>query len=96
MTLRGLNPDGTIAREGALHQVPAAFAPLVEATRVTLATTFGGTRVHSAYLYGSIPRGTALAGVSDLDVLLAMHRDPTAADRALGGEVERGWTGRSG
>lgn len=89
MTGRGLNPDGTIAREGALHQVPAAFAPVVEAARVTLATTFGGTRVHSAYLYGSIPRGTALPGVSDLDVLLAMHRDPTAADRARKAEVER-------
>jgi hypothetical protein len=24
-------------------------------------------RLHSAYLYGSIPRGTAIPGISDLD-----------------------------
>ena len=32
-----------------------------------------GLLLHSAYLYGSIPRGTAVPGVSDLDVLLALH-----------------------
>lgn len=38
--------------------------------------------MHSAYLYGSIPRGTAVPGRSDLDLLLALHREPDEADRA--------------
>ncbi|AIJ26845.1 hypothetical protein AMETH_6753 [Amycolatopsis methanolica 239] len=80
---RGLASDGTIAREGSLDGVPAEFAPVVEALRVHVAGTF--SRLHSAYLYGSIPRGTAVPGVSDLDALLAFHDEPTDADRADAG-----------
>ncbi|WP_225803110.1 nucleotidyltransferase [Streptomyces sp. NK15101] len=84
----GLNPDGTIAREGALERVPAAFAPVVAAARARIAEAFGPERLHSAYLYGSVPRGTAVVGVSDLDVQLALHEEPTEADRAAAREIE--------
>ncbi|MEV8093673.1 nucleotidyltransferase [Kitasatospora sp. NPDC085879] len=90
---RGLHPDGTIAREGAPDRVPAAFRPVVDTTRRRVAALFGPDRLHSAYLYGSIPRGTAVPGVSDLDLLLALHAEPTAADRAdaetLGAGLDR-------
>src|SRR6185437_220716 len=82
MSDRGLEDDGTIAREGALDRVPAAFGPVVEAARARIIGTFGGARLHSAYLYGSIPRGTAKAGRSDVDLLLALHDEPDARDRA--------------
>lgn len=78
---RGLNPDGTIAREGALDRVVGAFIPVVEAARARITETFG-SRLHSAYLYGSIPRGTATPGLSDLDLALALSSCPTEADRA--------------
>ncbi|WP_282696852.1 nucleotidyltransferase domain-containing protein [Streptomyces sp. CC208A] len=78
----GLSPAGTIAREGALERVPEAFAPLVAAARERIAATFGPDRLHSAYLYGSVPRGTAVPGVSDLDLQLALRAEPTEADRA--------------
>ncbi|MGW8766444.1 nucleotidyltransferase [Streptomyces sp. NPDC055815] len=84
----GLNPDGTIAREGALDRVPAEFAPVVAAARARITEAFGPDRLHSAYLYGSVPRGTAVAGVSDLDVQLVLHGEPTEADRAAAREVE--------
>jgi hypothetical protein len=87
-TTRGLDPDGCIAREGSLDKVPAAFGPVVDAVRARIAAAFDPTRLHSAYLYGSIPRGTAVPGVSDLDVLLALHHEPTAADRADAEAVE--------
>ncbi|GAA3802261.1 nucleotidyltransferase domain-containing protein [Amycolatopsis tucumanensis] len=83
---RGLAADGTIAREGSLERISAEFAPVVEALRVHVAGTFA--RLHSAYLYGSIPRGTAVPGVSDLDVLLALHDEPTDADRADARRIE--------
>ncbi|MET9394826.1 nucleotidyltransferase [Streptomyces sp. NPDC006624] len=88
MEERGLEPDGTIAREGALDRVPAAFVPVVDAARAHITAEFGTTRLHSAYLYGSIPRGTALPGVSDLDLQLALHDEPTAADRAGADAIE--------
>jgi uncharacterized protein len=85
---RGLERDGTIAREGALHRVPAAFVPVVDAARAHITETFGRTRLHSAYLYGSIPPGTATPGVSDLDLQLALHHEPTEADRADAKAIE--------
>ncbi|MCG3041741.1 nucleotidyltransferase domain-containing protein [Streptomyces fenghuangensis] len=88
MNGRGLDRDGTITREGALDRVPAAFVPVVDAARAHITRTFGGTRLHSAYLYGSVPRGTATPGVSDLDVQLALHDEPTGADRADADAIE--------
>ncbi|WP_233157340.1 MULTISPECIES: nucleotidyltransferase domain-containing protein [Amycolatopsis] len=83
---RGLDRDGTIAREGSLDRVSTEFAPVVEAFRRRVVGTF--VRLHSAYLYGSVPRGTALPGTSDLDALLAFHDEPTDADRREAGRIE--------
>lgn len=87
---RGLNEDGTIRREGSLGRVPAAFAPVVAAARSRITGAFDGTRLHSAYIYGSIPRGTAVPGVSDLDLLLVLRTRPTEADEAAARAVEAG------
>jgi predicted nucleotidyltransferase len=87
MNERGLNDDGTIAREGALDRVPAAFLPVVAAARARITDTFG-TRLHSAYLYGSIPRGTAVPGVSDLDLLVVLNDAPADADHAAARAIE--------
>ncbi|WP_031091415.1 nucleotidyltransferase domain-containing protein [Streptomyces sp. NRRL S-15] len=84
---RGLAADGTILREGATARVPAEFAPVVEAARARIAGSYGPGRLHSAYLYGSIPRGTAIPGVSDLDLLVAVLDGPTDADRAAAEEI---------
>ncbi|MFF2652900.1 nucleotidyltransferase [Streptomyces sp. NPDC058045] len=88
MDEKGLDRDGTITREGALDRVPEAFAPVVDAARAHITARFDGTRLHSAYLYGSIPRGTAVPGVSDLDLQLALHHEPTDADRADAAAIE--------
>lgn len=64
----GLDEDGFIRREGDLARVPAAFAPVVEAAKIAIGDAFGPDVLHSAYLYGSPPRGTAVPGVSDLDI----------------------------
>jgi uncharacterized protein len=83
----GLDADGFIAREGDLARVPPAFAPVVGAARSAVLGAFG-PRLHSAYLYGSMPRGTAVPGVSDLDVLLALRGEPGDADRAAARRLE--------
>lgn len=76
---KGLTPEGYIAREGSLDNVPPAFAGAV----VALQRQLPAIGLHSAYLYGSVPRGTAVAEVSDLDVLFALDHEPTDEDRAL-------------
>ena len=81
MSGKGLDQDGYIAREGSLSRVAPEFAPVVAAARARIAEAFDGARLHSAYVYGSIPRGTAIPGVSDLDLLLALHGEPADADR---------------
>ncbi|QKV90748.1 nucleotidyltransferase [Streptomyces sp. NA02950] len=82
MSAKGLEKDGTIAREGALSRVSEAFDPVIVAARALITEMFDSTRLHSAYVYGSIPRGAALPGISDLDLLLALRHEPTEADRA--------------
>ncbi|MFF4347501.1 nucleotidyltransferase domain-containing protein [Streptomyces sp. NPDC001530] len=81
MSGRGLDPQGYIEREGSLGRIPHAFRPVVAAARDRVLDVFGA-RLTSAYLYGSIPRGTARVGRSDLDLLLALREEPTEADRA--------------
>ncbi|WP_317444600.1 nucleotidyltransferase domain-containing protein [Streptomyces collinus] len=77
----GLDAQGFIEREGSLARVPDVFRPVVAAARDRLLDLFG-SRLHSAYLYGSIPRGTARVGRSDLDLLVALRDEPVDADRA--------------
>ncbi|MGQ4414795.1 nucleotidyltransferase [Streptomyces sp. SAS_269] len=76
----GLDAQGYLVREGSLARVPDVFRPVVAAARDRLPDLLGA-RLHSAYLYGSIPRGTARVGRSDLDLLLALREEPTDADR---------------
>ncbi|AWT44600.1 MULTISPECIES: nucleotidyltransferase domain-containing protein [Streptomyces] len=89
---QGLDPEGFLAREGSLARVPHAFRPVVAVARDRLTALFGA-RLDSAYLYGSIPRGTARVGRSDLDLLVALREEPADADRdavrALGEAVDR-------
>jgi uncharacterized protein len=77
-----------IAREGALERVATEFLPVVDGARAGIPLAFGPARLHSAYLYGSIPRGTAIPGVSDLDLLLAVHDEPGERDRADAATLE--------
>ncbi|MEV0909302.1 nucleotidyltransferase domain-containing protein [Streptomyces hokutonensis] len=80
MRNKGLDAQGHIEREGSLGRVPHVFRPVVAAARDRLLDVYGG-RLDSAYLYGSIPRGTARVGRSDLDLLVATRREPTEEDR---------------
>ncbi|GLV86091.1 hypothetical protein Slala03_57800 [Streptomyces lavendulae subsp. lavendulae] len=79
---RGLDAYGYFEREGSLGRIQPAFADLVAAARSRIAEAYG-SRLHSAYLYGSVPRGTARPGRSDLDLLIALHGEPAHDDRDI-------------
>ncbi|MBB5103630.1 nucleotidyltransferase domain-containing protein [Streptomyces spectabilis] len=78
---RGLDSQGYIERDGSLGRVQDAFRPVVAAARDQVADVFG-KRLDSAYLYGSVPRGTARVHRSDLDLLLVLREEPGDGDRA--------------
>ncbi|GAA3151001.1 nucleotidyltransferase domain-containing protein [Streptomyces rectiviolaceus] len=78
---RGVDSLGFIEREGALGLVQREFRGLVAAVRDRVLEVFGA-RLISAYLYGSVPRGTARPGRSDLDLLLVLRAEPGDDDRA--------------
>ncbi|WP_051839110.1 nucleotidyltransferase domain-containing protein [Streptomyces sp. NRRL F-5126] len=84
---KGLDADGRIAREGSLDRVQPPFAPVVDDARRRVRAAYGA-RLHSAYLYGSIPRGTARPGRSDLDLLIALHARPTETDEKAARALE--------
>jgi hypothetical protein len=84
----GIDQDGFIEREGNLALIPRAFAPVVDMTKAAILGSFSDDSLHSAYLHGSIPRGTAVPGVSDLDVLLALHDEPSQADLSTAAGLE--------
>jgi predicted nucleotidyltransferase len=88
MRWNGLDEDGFIEREGGLERVQQAFAPVVAAARIAIPAAFASGRLRSAYLYGSVPRGTAVPGRSDLDLLLALAGEPADADRAAARRLE--------
>ncbi len=92
--VKGVDADGCLTREGSPDRVPGAFRPVVAAARERITELFGPQRLHSAYLYGSIPRGTPVPGRSDLDLLLALHREPDDADRADARRLEAGLDAR--
>ena len=83
----GLDQRGFIRREGSRQRVQPEFAEMVQGYVDAVRSAFGPD-LDSAYLYGSIPRGTARTGLSDLDGQVALRREPTRADRALLDAVE--------
>lgn len=85
---RGLDEHGFVRREGSRERVQPAFEEVVEGYVAAVRSGFGAD-LDSAYLYGSIPRGTARPGVSDLDGQVALTREPTGADRARLDAVQR-------
>jgi predicted nucleotidyltransferase len=54
---------------------------VVDAALAEMTASFEVGLLHSVCLYGSIPRGTALSGRSDLDLLIALRAQPVDVDR---------------
>ncbi|MBT2446750.1 nucleotidyltransferase domain-containing protein [Streptomyces sp. ISL-43] len=80
MEHRGLDAYGCFEREGSLGRVQAEFKGVAAAARERIGEAYG-RRLHSAYLYGSLPRGAARPGRSDLDLLIALQHEPADEDR---------------
>lgn len=80
-------PDGFIPLPPRVEP-QAAFRPLLDDLRRTLARPPFERAVHSVYLYGSVARGEAITGRSDLDLTLVL-RDPPSPELAAQLETAR-------
>ncbi|EPL14442.1 nucleotidyltransferase domain-containing protein [Pseudomonas sp. CF161] len=76
----GVDADGFIPAAPS-QPLPAPFQPLLDDLCRTL-TAEAGALLDGIYLYGSVARGSAKPGVSDLDVTLVLHQPPNAATLA--------------
>jgi hypothetical protein len=85
-TDRGLDDTGHIRREGALTLIGPEFAAIVAALRGQARAAY--PRMNGLYLYGTVPRGTARVGSSDLDVVVILQGEPTSEDRASADSIE--------
>ena len=81
----GLDAEGYIAAECAAEKIPALFRPVLDECLDLLAASFA-ERIHGVYLYGSVATGKAVAGQSDLDVLIVWAGAVSREDQA---EIKR-------
>lgn len=70
-----LDEAGFILNPCAFSKIDAELLPLVDEL-VNAYQRHLGDRLHAAYLRGSVPRGCAVSGISDLDVVGVLHREP--------------------
>jgi uncharacterized protein len=83
-----LDPECYIRPKADLANVQPEYQGLPDAAAGLLAEEFG-SRLHSAYLYGSVVRGNAVPGRSDIDVIAVLLAAPTDEDRRRADRVER-------
>jgi hypothetical protein len=88
MDLDRLDREGFIRPEADLANVQPEYHGLPEAAAGLLAGEFG-PRLHSAYLYGSVVRGNAVPGRSDVDLIAVLLAALTNEDRVCADRVER-------
>jgi predicted nucleotidyltransferase len=88
MNFDRLDPEGYIRPEADLGNVQAEYQGVPTAAADLLADEFG-SQLHSAYLYGSVARGDAVPGRSDIDLLAVLLADPADEDRVRAHRVEQ-------
>jgi uncharacterized protein len=88
-----LDPEGYIRPEADLANVQPEYRGVPDAAAGLLADEFG-SHLHSAYLYGSVVRGNAVPGRSDVDLVAVLLAAPADEDRRRAERVERALTER--
>lgn len=78
--------NGFIVAEADLRKVRPPYEGVPQAAGALLLDRFG-TRLHSGYAYGSVVRGNAVPGRSDLDLMAVLQAPATDADRATAAGV---------
>ena len=73
--------DGFIVSESSLDKLQPAWKEAVFATKDVYLRHLGDV-VHSIYVRGTVSRGEAIEGISDVDTLCVVKQDPATLDRS--------------
>jgi hypothetical protein len=93
MNLDRLDPEGYIRPEADLAKLQPEYQDVPGAAAGLLSGELG-SRLHSAYLYGSVARGNAVPGRSDVDLIAVLLAAPTDQDRHRATRAEQALTRR--
>lgn len=74
-----IDPDGYILNDAGPANLVPPYRAAVEAVRDVYRARLSG-ELHSSYVIGSVARGLAVAGLSDLDTIAVTWGDPEALD----------------
>ena len=78
-TRLGTDEDGYVINQTSIRHIQPEFETVLFKAIELVKEAFG-EQLHSIYLYGSIGRGTAVAGHSDLDLTVLVHEDVDATE----------------
>ena len=68
----GLDQDGNIVSEVGIDKIDIAYLPCIQECVEKLVKSFSH-HLHSVYVYGSVARGEAIKGKSDLDLIVMFN-----------------------
>jgi predicted nucleotidyltransferase len=80
MNKSGLDPNGFILSEVSKDNILSKYRSVIDASIVALKAALPDV-VHSVYVYGSIARGNAVRGKSDLDLVVIFKRKLTQQEQ---------------
>ncbi|SEF45255.1 nucleotidyltransferase domain-containing protein [Vibrio hangzhouensis] len=89
----GLDSDGFIVNRCSATKIQPEFQAVVLATIDALRHAFVG-QIHSIYLYGSVGRGSAKAGQSDLDVSVVFKEPVSKSQQMQLNQISKEISGR--
>ncbi len=90
---KGLDELGYIINFSAADKISEQYRTVVEDAVQSALRRFPG-EIHSIYVYGSVPQGTAVPGKSDLDVSALLYDEPTDARESEFAEIAQGVVAR--
>lgn len=70
-----LNEDGFIINQSSYENIKSKYKEVIELIKVSSLSKLS-KEIHSMYIRGSIPRGTEIEGVSDVDVIIITYSEP--------------------
>lgn len=82
----GLDEQGFIRNDYSVDKIQPEFKPVVDSV-VQQLTQRLPEQIDGIYLYGSVPRGTAVVGRSDLDVSIILNNPITESEKRVFQEI---------
>lgn len=82
----GLDEQGFIRNDYSVDKIQPEFKPAIDSVVQQLTQQLPG-QIDGIYLYGSVPRGTAVVGRSDLDVSIILNKPITDSEKRVFQEI---------